>query len=255
MIRFRTPISRRGKVIRDSEVLKPFGVTSPLWAAHTIVLDPKAPRTDEVIGSAEACQFVSVVGAAWLLMGQPAVGETCTFTGTTPAPRPGNPVGDNRSTRATDGHHHRAPPTRNQPRRLPRQVRPSVSAPMVGRRALAPAGVRAWTRPTQTDMDSPVCIGAPRTSPLPETACICGEDNALPQKRFHACRCRISRPTTDELQICRLRETHCAGCEPPIRLKRNSTSCDQNYLRGPDGHGLARSYRSRLVEVVASFQE
>ena len=93
MIRFRTPISRRGKVIRDSEVLKPFGVTSPLWAAHTIVLDPKAPRTDEVIGSAEACQFVSVVGAAWLLMGQPAVAETRTFTGTTPAPRPGNPVG------------------------------------------------------------------------------------------------------------------------------------------------------------------
>jgi hypothetical protein len=28
-----------------------FGVRSPLWTAHTIIVDPKKPRTDDVVGS------------------------------------------------------------------------------------------------------------------------------------------------------------------------------------------------------------
>src|SRR3954469_5461409 len=44
-----------------------------------MVLDPKGPRTDEVGGSAEAHEYVSIVGSAWLLMGQPAVSSTRTI--------------------------------------------------------------------------------------------------------------------------------------------------------------------------------
>jgi hypothetical protein len=47
-----------------------------LWAAHSIVINPKQPRTEEANGTEAAHPFVSVVGAAWLLMGQPGVTET-----------------------------------------------------------------------------------------------------------------------------------------------------------------------------------
>jgi hypothetical protein len=49
-----------------------------LWAAHTIVINPKQPRTEEANGAeaAHRAPFVSVVGGAWLLMGQPGVTET-----------------------------------------------------------------------------------------------------------------------------------------------------------------------------------
>jgi hypothetical protein len=43
--------------------------------AHSIVINPKQPRTEEP-GTEAAHPFVSVVGAAWLLMGQPGVTET-----------------------------------------------------------------------------------------------------------------------------------------------------------------------------------
>ena len=49
------------------------------WAGHTLVLNPTVPRTAEVMGSPEASQLVSIVGAAWLLMSQPAVIETRTL--------------------------------------------------------------------------------------------------------------------------------------------------------------------------------
>jgi hypothetical protein len=64
------------------------GVRSPLSSAHTIIVDPKVPRTDEVLSTPQAHRFVSVLGAAWLLMGQPNVAETSTFTDTSPPPRP-----------------------------------------------------------------------------------------------------------------------------------------------------------------------
>jgi hypothetical protein len=38
--------------------------------AHSIVINPKQPRTEEP-GTEAARPFVSVVGAAWLLKGQP----------------------------------------------------------------------------------------------------------------------------------------------------------------------------------------
>lgn len=48
---------------------------------------PKKPRTDEVLGSPQGHRFVSVLGAAWLLMGQANVAETSTITATSPPPR------------------------------------------------------------------------------------------------------------------------------------------------------------------------
>jgi hypothetical protein len=44
--------------------------------AHSIVINPKQPRTEEANGTEAAHPLVSVVGAAWLLMGQPGVTET-----------------------------------------------------------------------------------------------------------------------------------------------------------------------------------
>ena len=64
------------------------GVRSPLSSAHTIIIDPTVPRTDEVLSTPQAHRFVSVLGAAWLLMGQPNVAETSTFTHTSPPPWP-----------------------------------------------------------------------------------------------------------------------------------------------------------------------
>lgn len=61
---------------KSPELLAPYQVNTPLWAAHTIVVDPKIPRTDEATGTEDAHPFVSVVGAAWLLMSQTNITET-----------------------------------------------------------------------------------------------------------------------------------------------------------------------------------
>ncbi|WP_454232298.1 hypothetical protein [Mycolicibacterium fortuitum] len=66
------------RLTKNQELLEPFGVKTPLWAAHTLVLNPEAIRSEESAGSSEAHRFVSVVGAAWLLMGQPGVAGTRT---------------------------------------------------------------------------------------------------------------------------------------------------------------------------------
>jgi hypothetical protein len=42
----------------------------------TLMVQPLVPRTAEVAGDADASPLVSVVGAAWLLMGQPTVAAT-----------------------------------------------------------------------------------------------------------------------------------------------------------------------------------
>ena len=67
------------RLTKQPELLAPFEVRSPLWAGHTLVLNPTVPRTAEVMGSPEASQLVSIVGAAWLLMSQPAVIEIRTW--------------------------------------------------------------------------------------------------------------------------------------------------------------------------------
>lgn len=61
------------------EVLAPYDVSSPLWAAYTVLVDPDRPRTEESQGTGDVHPFVSVVGATWLLMGQPNVTETRTI--------------------------------------------------------------------------------------------------------------------------------------------------------------------------------
>lgn len=61
------PASRFAK---HADLLKPYQVTTPLWAATSIVVDPRANRTAEANGSEDAHPFISVVGATWLLMNQ-----------------------------------------------------------------------------------------------------------------------------------------------------------------------------------------
>lgn len=67
------------RLTKAPELLAPYNVTSPLWSAQTVVLDPRVPRTEESSGSPEAHQFISILGAAWLLMGQPSFTETRTL--------------------------------------------------------------------------------------------------------------------------------------------------------------------------------
>ncbi len=68
--------------------------TSPLWGAQTIIIKPDVPRTEEANGAESAYPFVSVVGAAWLLMAQANVAETRTIS-ESPPPRPQpEPIGD-----------------------------------------------------------------------------------------------------------------------------------------------------------------
>lgn len=60
-----------------TELLDPYEVSTPLWAAgYTLLLDPDRPRTEEADGVGDVHPLISVVGAAWLLMGQPNVTET-----------------------------------------------------------------------------------------------------------------------------------------------------------------------------------
>jgi hypothetical protein len=66
-------VSPASRLTKQRELLEPYGVMSPVWAADTLVLNPEAPRTDEAMGSPEASRYVSIVGAAWLLMGQASV--------------------------------------------------------------------------------------------------------------------------------------------------------------------------------------
>jgi hypothetical protein len=46
---------------KQPELIAPYEVTTPLWAADTIVINPKQPRTEEANGTEAAHLFVSVV--------------------------------------------------------------------------------------------------------------------------------------------------------------------------------------------------
>lgn len=79
-----TPASRAEQ---NASVLRMARTTSPLWGAHTIMVRPDIPRTEEAQGTESAHPFVSALGAAWLLMAQTNVTETRTI-GPPPEPRP-----------------------------------------------------------------------------------------------------------------------------------------------------------------------
>lgn len=51
-------------------------VRTPLWAASVIYLDPTSARTEEANGAEDMHPLISVVGAAWLMMGQRNITET-----------------------------------------------------------------------------------------------------------------------------------------------------------------------------------
>lgn len=73
---------------RHPELLEPYGVRSPLWAAtKTLMVNPSVPRTHEETSRTDASEFVSLLGAAWLLMAQRNVATTRTI-GDDKAPRP-----------------------------------------------------------------------------------------------------------------------------------------------------------------------
>jgi hypothetical protein len=76
---------------KQPDLIAPFQITTPLWAANTIVIDPKESRTEQANGTEDSHPFVSVVGAAWLLMEQANVAETRTI-GSQPQPRPRPPT-------------------------------------------------------------------------------------------------------------------------------------------------------------------
>lgn len=82
----RLQLSPASRFLQQPELLAPYEVSTPLWAAHTIVVDPRRPRTEEVNGTEDMHPFVSIVGAAWLFMGQPGVTETRSLRDH-PAPR------------------------------------------------------------------------------------------------------------------------------------------------------------------------
>ena len=77
------PLSR---LAGNADLLAPYGVAAPLWQTNpTLLLKPLVPRTAEVSGAADASPVVSVVGAAWLLMGQPTVAATRALEAPPPA--------------------------------------------------------------------------------------------------------------------------------------------------------------------------
>ncbi len=87
----RLQLSPSSRFTKRPDLIAPYQVSTPLWSAHSIVIDPNEPRTEEVNGTEAAHPFVSVVGAAWLLMGQPAVAETREIRDTTNERRSGRP--------------------------------------------------------------------------------------------------------------------------------------------------------------------
>ncbi|WP_081479164.1 hypothetical protein [Mycolicibacterium vinylchloridicum] len=58
------------RLAHDSGLETPLEMWSPVYPAHSILLNPNHPRTQEVEGDPAAQPFVSIVGAAWLLMSQ-----------------------------------------------------------------------------------------------------------------------------------------------------------------------------------------
>ena len=68
-----TPSSR---FMKHPDLLASRQVRTPLWPAHSIWLDPRMARTEETNGSEDMHPYISVVGAAWLLMSQPNISET-----------------------------------------------------------------------------------------------------------------------------------------------------------------------------------
>ena len=79
-----TPASRAEQ---NAAVLRMANTSSPLWGAHTIMIRPDVPRTEEANGGESAYPFISALGAAWLLMAQTNIAETRTI-GPAPEPRP-----------------------------------------------------------------------------------------------------------------------------------------------------------------------
>jgi hypothetical protein len=81
------------RLTKRQDLLAPFGVRSPLWSGTTLLVNPTVPRTEEVQGSPEASEFVSILGATWLLMEQRTVAETRVLSDPTSTSRGGAAAG------------------------------------------------------------------------------------------------------------------------------------------------------------------
>jgi hypothetical protein len=79
------------RFLKAPELLHQYLIKSPMWAAGTsIFLDPQNARTEEANGAEDMHPFISVVGAAWLLMSQPNIAETRDTEPAAPSPSPTN---------------------------------------------------------------------------------------------------------------------------------------------------------------------
>jgi hypothetical protein len=81
------------RLTKRQDLLAPFGVRSPLWSGTTLLVNPTVPRTEEVQGSPEGSEFVSILGATWLLMEQRTVTETRVLSDPTSTGRGGATAG------------------------------------------------------------------------------------------------------------------------------------------------------------------
>jgi hypothetical protein len=63
------------RLSQRQDLLEPYGISTPLWAGTTLLVNPDVPRTAEVSGDSDASQMVSILGATWLLMDQRTVAE------------------------------------------------------------------------------------------------------------------------------------------------------------------------------------
>jgi hypothetical protein len=85
------------RATEHAAMLHHYRITAPLWAARTIALRAHEPRTEEANGSEQAHPFVSTVGAAWLIIGQPNLADTRT-TEPVEAPKPATGPADSADT-------------------------------------------------------------------------------------------------------------------------------------------------------------
>ena len=98
------------RLTKRQDLLAPFGVRSPLWSGTTLLVNPTVPRTEEVQGSPEASEFVSILGTTWLLMEQRTVAETRVLSDPTSTSRGGSAAGKPAAA------HYRVAPARTQSR-------------------------------------------------------------------------------------------------------------------------------------------
>jgi hypothetical protein len=146
------------------ELVAPYEVATPLWPAHTIVINPKEPRTEEANGT-EAAHPLCQRRRGRLAVDGPTRRHRNPHIHRHLHPPAG---GQSRPRHRADtkGHDRRtAPPDPASPRHKGKNHRSAVQPTLVGRRALAPAGMRTQPQRTPPKWIAPYIKG-PQDKPL-----------------------------------------------------------------------------------------